>query len=378
MARLDVEEVKSQASLRRFCEENLERVGHTYACPCCGSGTGRNHTSAFTIYEEDGRESWKCHACGEGGDILDLYGVVRGCEDDFGEKIRGVAEFAGIDAGKEGGAPRRPPRPARPKGPSPERVAEIRSWRERFQARLEACAARVDDPRARACLESHGLDVEAARRHGLGFTDRYRMGWSSYPAVLIPYEGAPWYYTARILDDGAPHKYDRPSSSKVGETPIWNAKALSGDEVVIVEGQFDAIAVEEAGVPAIALGTTGSRRLLQEMRERDFSGVALVMLDHDRAGAEGRARLMAEVKGLREEGLEAFPYEFRWPEGAPKDAAEWLAKDRASLRRELSSAFERGWRRKRAAGDDVPARPAPARHGLEDRGHARETGTPAR
>lgn len=336
------QEVKEHADLGRWCEENLNRIGPTYECPCCSSGTHSDKSPAFTLYPNN-RDAvrWKCFSCGNGGDIIDLYGYAKKVTD-WKEKVQGVADWCGYDIDKHAFKPDAPRHRivSRPKEPSrpyyeddPAKYAEMR---QKYASRLEQFKAFIGDARARACLEAHGLDVEAAKRHGLAFTPEYKVGRKTYPAVLIPYPGAPWYYTARILDPSAPAKYHRPKSELVGPTPIWDPKALDAKApVVLVEGQFDAIAVDEAGQRAIALGTTGSRRLVEELRRREFCQPVIVMLDHDRAGGNGRMKLMDELKQAAKEGLPIHPYAFKWPDSAPKDAAEWLAQDPQGMRREL-------------------------------------------
>ena len=50
-----------------------------YVCPLCGSGTGHNGTGAFTVYPES--NSYFCFACGNHGDIFNLYGAVNNVTD---------------------------------------------------------------------------------------------------------------------------------------------------------------------------------------------------------------------------------------------------------------------------------------------------------
>ena len=46
-----------------------------YICPFCNSGTGRNHTGAFTYYPDT--HSYKCFSCGAYGDIFSLYAQMN-------------------------------------------------------------------------------------------------------------------------------------------------------------------------------------------------------------------------------------------------------------------------------------------------------------
>lgn len=66
----DLEELKQY--LPQYVESvTVKRKDNIYNCPLCKSGTGKNKTAAFTIYPETG--SWFCHACKQGGSIIDLY-----------------------------------------------------------------------------------------------------------------------------------------------------------------------------------------------------------------------------------------------------------------------------------------------------------------
>ena len=70
------QELNSAETLREYAEANLERRGRdTYVCQICGSGTGPNHSAAFTL---SGQGKWKCFACNNGGDVYDLCGIVTG------------------------------------------------------------------------------------------------------------------------------------------------------------------------------------------------------------------------------------------------------------------------------------------------------------
>ena len=50
--------------------------GHNqYICPICGSGTGNNHTGAFTFYPEN--DTYYCFSCQDSGDIFSLYAKIN-------------------------------------------------------------------------------------------------------------------------------------------------------------------------------------------------------------------------------------------------------------------------------------------------------------
>lgn len=67
-----------------------------YICPFCGSGTGSNETGAFTYYPET--NTYHCFACGEHGDIFDLYAHQNNFDlhSDFAKIIDELSKKYGI------------------------------------------------------------------------------------------------------------------------------------------------------------------------------------------------------------------------------------------------------------------------------------------
>jgi replicative DNA helicase len=68
-----------------------------YNCPICGSGTGKHHTSAFSI-APDG-QSWKCFSCNAGGDVFELAARVNNLDPkgDFNKVANIVADAVGYN-----------------------------------------------------------------------------------------------------------------------------------------------------------------------------------------------------------------------------------------------------------------------------------------
>jgi len=52
-----------------------KRRGNFYNCPFCGSGTGKNKTPAFNLYENGTK--FKCQSCGVQGTIIDFYLMIH-------------------------------------------------------------------------------------------------------------------------------------------------------------------------------------------------------------------------------------------------------------------------------------------------------------
>lgn len=241
----------------------------------------------------------------------------------------------------------RPPRTARPPE-SAKNSAATADNRAAVVSSLSAARGNEFGPDALAFLAAHGLDEEAARRHGIVYTPTYRMAGRAHPALVIPYPGSPWYYAARMLDVSGPHKYDKPKARLVGPQPLWNPRALKAPALVVCEGQLDAVAVAECGLEAVALGSNGSSRLVGALRSKGYAGAVVLMLDADDAGMDGCARLADELDRLHaRECPRMRPAVFPWPDGAGKDPGEWYARDPEGMRRILrlfvADLQEPGW-----------------------------------
>lgn len=138
---------------------------------------------------------------------------------------------------------------------------------------------------ARKYLTRRGIDEESTRRLGL-------VEWEDKSRILIPFfskEGALIYWTSRRYSDrlGQGPKY----LTAPGKHPLFTREG-SSTILAIVEGVFDAIAVERAGYSAVALGgkslpTYLVRNLLTLAGRHD---TIVVALDSDALDASLRIR----------------------------------------------------------------------------------------
>lgn len=352
---MNFERVKQQTSIEEYAADHLERKGRTYVCPACGSGTGPKGTPAFSI--KDGH--FRCFSCNAGGDIFDLAGIVKGTEDRR-EQLQEVVAWAGVameDDGAAGGGREAdigsPGASARVTGekavsavsrPSTGKPSDAghREGRERSAAYVAECRARVHDPEAVAYLASRGITESEAEALGLGYDPHAPRGWRDSAGarrrggrVIIPWKGSDHYHIDRAATNAAKEgKYDKPAADEVGPQPLYNPGALKADAFFVVEGALDAIAVELCGFEAVALGGTGSRSAVEAMAARGPKGVAIVMLDADDAGRSASNALLEQLDASRIPATRAdMP--------GHKDAAEWLAADRDSLRSFLRDEHDR-------------------------------------
>ena len=335
--------VKEATSLKAFADDHLERArrGHAYACPFCGSG-GRgtaNSDSAFSIRDD----VFKCFACGAGGDIFDLAAQVFGIDtDNHAAQLEAVADWARlplmVSQAREH-AEAMSPSPAVEPAPVIKPERDYAAGRAAERDFILQAQGNISDPEAVAYLERRGWTLEDARRFGLGWDKAKRR-------IVIPYCGSEYYHIDRAIDEAAKPKYLKPKADDVGAEPIWNPAALEMECLIVVEGAFDAMALERMGYEAVALGGVGIRDLLAFIQMRAEPPVCVLCFDRDAAGQKAQA---GAVKALSEAHLPYLTVE--WPnELKGKDCDEMARGNRAGLEAALRPVWEKAeeWHEKAA------------------------------
>ena len=157
---------------------------------------------------------------------------------------------------------------------------------------------------------------------GLNLPDQWRSVIERFPAGMLVYihqhKGRLTYLSGRSIE-GKQH-YNPPRELIGAKQPYFNhCYADDAGQVVLVEGQADAISFGAWGIPAVAIaGLTVSEELLERLKRH---GRVFVALDNtDDAGAQ--SRLIAAALGGR-------AYLPQLPPGV-KDANEWLAREQAT------------------------------------------------
>lgn len=335
------DEVREQVSLAEYAADVLEVRSHYYngdpctcVCPVCGSGEGPNGTAALTLSPSDPLR-WYCFAHGKGGDIFDLAGAVNGT-DNIHEQLALVAEWARLDLD----GLRRPTLQARMQMAynrqkrKQERERKQQELEKHWQIGREVEAEWLHNvtsrPLAKPALDylaSRGIDEQTANRWRLGYDARAER-------IVIPYVGSDYYHADRdITGSKWRHKYDKPRLGDVGPEPMWNPGALESDVVVMVEGQFDALAVGEAGFAAVACGGVGTAPTLAEIRSRGgYDGMVLLMQDNDEIGHKAAMSALEQFGSLC--SVAVF---HEWPEGI-KDPFEYWQADPQGLMLALNRA----------------------------------------
>ena len=287
--------------LREYVEQiTVKSKGHNqYNCPLCRSGTGKNRTGAFTIYDNDTK--WHCHACGEGGDLFDLIGKYEHITD-FKDQLKRAGEILGMetDIRQEQKAVKK----EEPKKPA-----------EDYTAYYEACNRQLGEINY---LRRRGISDETADKYSIGYDRHYTRytGGAAWTALIIPTgKGS---YIARNTDPDA-DKDQR--YRKIGSSEIFNVDVLdtATEPVIVVEGEIDALSIIEVGGRAIGLGSVSNvSKLIERMKKRKPKCTMILSLDADDRGKEASEKLS---EAFSEMGI---PYYEINASGAYKDPNEAL------------------------------------------------------
>lgn len=89
---MDRETARQEVRSRISCKDYLTKSkSGLYDCPYCGSGSGPHGTGALKVYDTN---TWYCHACHKGGDVIDLYQRETGA--DYNTALSLLAQEIGV------------------------------------------------------------------------------------------------------------------------------------------------------------------------------------------------------------------------------------------------------------------------------------------
>lgn len=145
------------------------------------------------------------------------------------------------------------------------------------------------------------------RIRGIGVTTarRFRLAYDPYTnSLVIPVwdlEGKYHGVIKRSLDEGARRKYMYPAGFARSGVLYASREALETSKgkgwIALCEGSIDALAMWDAGVPAVAmLGSYASRAQIEAMRL--VAGAVVVCTDDDPAGASARTQVKLAARGV--------------------------------------------------------------------------------
>lgn len=153
--------------------------------------------------------------------------------------------------------------------------------------------------------------------------DAYKLGyWEEKRRFVIP--TGDFSYNARATwEADKKERYLKPK----GQFELFNLKAipLAEQPVFVVEGEFDALSIIEAGGIAVALGSSSNLRFIEFLKSNRPKYPLILALDNDEAGRAGVAKLSEELTKIQIDFVDAdITFGF-------KDANEALVEDRETF-----------------------------------------------
>jgi DNA primase len=295
----------------------LQRAGNEWKA-CCPF----HNEKTPSFYVNDDKGFWHCFGCGVHGDAIRWLTDARGLP--FMDAVKELAEAAGMEV------PAADPRAQE----RAERAAGLHEAMEAAQRWFEEQLGGIEGAEARAYLEKRGIADATRRRFGFGFASdargKLKAALKSFgnetlveAGLLIqpegerdPYDrfrgrltfpirdrrGRVIAFSARILGPGEPKYLNSP------DTPLFDkgrslfnidkaaAASRQANRAVVVEGQMDVIALDQAGISeAVApLGTAVTETQLALLWR--LSPCPIVCFDGDAAGQ--KAAIRAALRAL--------------------------------------------------------------------------------
>jgi hypothetical protein len=346
----------------------------------CPLGTHEDSNPSFCVDPTKGR--WRCFGCGVHGDAAALVMKLRGMT--FPEAVATLA--GGPSPTRPGKAPGKPvARPAPPLPPEPSGLPEAAAL-----ALVQSAAARLWTPEG---AESLAYLTGPRRRLAPETIGAARLGWT--PGVMVPTRAGdrafqaqgwviPWFASGRLAlvkirqPDGRRPKYAEAFRDPVRLICYPSPEAIRpGQPLVVVEGEFDALALGEALgelAAVVTLGSASARPGPAALRPMLAAAPWFIATDRDSAGDQAAAGWPARARRV------CPPAPFKdWTEAkaAGVDLARWWRAVLAGAERTPLFAWEElaVWRWGPARDDPEPgiiidrpgvARPLAARQAAAD------------
>jgi len=288
--------VKRDTTLRRkVANSDAEWFG---PCPFCHTGDDR-----FLVWPAEGR--WWCRVCQRSGDALTYVAEQLGLNLKIASDFRRGCELLGA-------ADLLPARPRLAAPSQPRSEPSPADWQVRARQVVKLCESNLwnsGGERARQYLHGRGLTDETLRRWHTGYMPGGYTEWRtvaglSVPCgILLPCEvgGVIWYLKVRRAKAEAGRKYPQVRGSRPG---LFGADTLAGHDVaVMVEGEFDAMLLEQEVDDLVGVCTLGSATAGLDLATWGAYLLPVTYLfliyDVDPAGRNGADKLAGETARAR-------------------------------------------------------------------------------
>lgn len=287
-------------------------------CPNCGSGTGKDKTSAADFVK--GGFELNCQKCGFTGDVFKIY-ALQNCLDgqrDFPAIVKAVAEALNFAEGEEFN--RRAIAISK---------ADDTQTKENLSKAYHQLKRQLPSDKIRRYLKIRGFSDSIIDHFAREITLELK---SEFPelikapigSLVILYGGGAEYFISRIFnsDNKSVKGYFKlPNIVQPLFFPLAPNKATN-EPLFITEGELDALSIDQVGGFAASVGGGGGDSKLLEFLEKERSQgrnwKIILALDSDGAGKEHSNKLAAKLKRL------GFAFSTLEIAAECKDPNEWL------------------------------------------------------
>lgn len=209
-----------------------------------------------------------------------------------------------------------PPPPPAPSGQPPKGFAVMPDPKDTFfkptirEQIIMALSMETKAGAARAYLKGRGFTDATIDRFQIGFYPSYVGAETNEPRAIIPYPGDEYFVARRLSDAGdrdgkkylyPPKQRKKSDGEEVGGKRAFNVPALTGGAkiVYIVEGQLDAMTIEQEG--GAGIGCNEPQQMLDALEKAGGALTAKTFViipdaDENGAGAEKAAKMQAALE----------------------------------------------------------------------------------
>ena len=333
------------ANPARFLERDRSDKG--YVCPVCGSGSGK-HGTGLTQWKNNPNH-WHCWKCGEGGDII--FWLMRARNLDFNEALeygaREIGEKIETSNATFQNATLEIQKEKSFNNPHlKEKTAEENA---NYTAMYEKAAEHLEETEYWA---ERGLSIETCQKFGIGYVSKWKhpkspVGVPYSPRLIIP--TSEQGYLARDVRKEIAKVEKEYAKMKVGKMSLFNIEAMKNVTLFVVEGEIDALSIEEIGYGALGLGSVVMKqKFIEEIGTIEKKPeIVILNLDNDKAGQETTEWLERE---LTKRNIFTFIGKIN---GKYKDVNEALVADRNSFQKKIELTVREAEKAKELSGQDV-------------------------
>lgn len=304
-------------------EKSPDKVKDKYICPICHSGTGKKKTGGLSLDPKENYTTWTCFSCHVGGDIFNLVEAVEHITS-FPEQVERLRKIFNLGS-------RTIEKPIINRN---EREQAVKKTKKDYTLYINECKRNVGN--ILDYLHNRGLSNEIIEQFNLGYDPELYIKKlkQKEPSLIIPYNNN--YYSARTINY---HEFDKPTREEAGEEPIFNVEAFTKNKpVFICEAPLDALSIIQVGGEAVALGGTGTNKLLKYLEENPIENALILNFDNDNAGKKATETIKKELEELKINCTVA-KYSYKQYK-QNKDANDLLISDRKLFESEVKKNIE--------------------------------------